>query len=471
MKKYLLIFFSIFSLNAVFAQNDVVLSYAVEPEKTQYIPVILRGPSNDCQSVPLMLEATYDPQQDIINVVVRSRYERPMKKKDWLTHLWCPSSLNGKQFNDQMLRDHFKNNYRSKLDMTTDMKSQIKDGFAPKPAFECVNGLLLNEKESDVMMALSGDKVIVLKIRITNATVPTILKINNVIPIKAKYDFPQFFNKVALQYISNNFSISLRLPESNCFGQHDMISKYRQWNEELTKDYQKLLDYQIEKRDPSGSSKEVVLRKMELLGKYETARKGIVETDCGELEQEYATFHRYYNKIGEGIVTADSLQRMIAQMDALIDDISIAKNTGNGKACRKYKENAAKFNEVSFDENQYKEFPELKSLAKRFVDRRKMLNDLKCSGGSGTGGGTGGGGGSHCNIDQERIKSATMKINNLLNEYRVKKVKNEQTFYSIVRETDSYLKEFSDACKNNKKYQTVIQQYQDAKRAYQNAVK
>ena len=87
------------------------------------------------------------------------------------------------------------------------------------------------------------------------------------------------------------------------------------------------------------------------------------------------------------------------------------------------------------------------------------------------GGGTGGGGGSHCNIDQERIKSATMKINNLLNEYRVKKVKNEQTFYSIVRETDSYLKEFSDACKNNKKYQTVIQQYQDAKRAYQNAVK
>ena len=469
MRKFLLIIVSVFCLNAICAQNDVVLSYSVEPEKTQHIPIILRGPSNDCQNVPLVLEATYDSQQDIITVVMRSRYERPLKKKDWLTHLWCPSSLSGNQFNDQMLTDYFKKSYRSKLSMTADMKSQLSNGFTPKPTFECINGWLLNEKESDLMLNLAPDRVIVLKIKITNGNIPTILKINNMIPIKAKYDFPQFFNKVALQYIANNFSISLRLPSSNCFGQHEMISKYRQWNESLTNDYQKLLDYKIEKRDPSGTSKEVVLKQLELLNKYETARKGIVESECEELMQEYTTFYRYYYKIGEGIVTADSFQRMINQMDALIDDISIARNTGNGKACRKYKENAAKFNNVVFDENLYKDFPDMKSLAKRFVERCQLLNNFKCPGDGGSG--TGGGGGGHCNIDSEKIKAATVKINNLLNEYRIKKVKNEQIFYGIVKETDAYLKDFPDACKKNKKYQTVIQQYQGAKKAYQNAVK
>lgn len=467
MRKLLLIIVSVFCLNAIYAQNDVVLSYSVEPEKTQHIPVILRGPSNDCQNVPLVLEATYDSQQDIITVVMRSRYERPLKKKDRLTHLWCPSSMRGNQLNDQMLTDYFKKSYRSKLSMTADMKSQLSNGFTPKPTFECVNGWLLNQTESDVMLNLAPDRVLVLKIKITNGSIPTILKINNVIPIKAKYDFPQFFNKVDLQYISNNFSISLRLPSSNCFGQHEMINKYRQWNESLTNDYQKLLDYKIEKRDPSGTSKDVVLKQLELLNKYETARKGIVESECEELTQEYTTFYRYYYKIGEGIVTADSFQRMITQMDALIDDISIARNTGNGRACRKFKENAAKFNSVVFDESLYIDFPELKSLAKRFIERRELLNNFKCPGE----GGGGGGSGSQCHIDTERIKAATMKINKLLNEYRLKKVKNEQTFYGVVKETDSYLKGIPDACKNSKKYQTIIQQYRDAKKAYQNAVK
>ena len=398
---------------------------------------------------------------------MRSRYERPLKKKDRLTHLWCPSSMRGNQLNDQMLTDYFKKSYRSKLSMTADMKSQLSNGFTPKPTFECVNGWLLNQTESDVMLNLAPDRVLVLKIKITNGSIPTILKINNVIPIKAKYDFPQFFNKVDLQYISNNFSISLRLPSSNCFGQHEMINKYRQWNESLTNDYQKLLDYKIEKRDPSGTSKDVVLKQLELLNKYETARKGIVESECEELTQEYTTFYRYYYKIGEGIVTADSFQRMITQMDALIDDISIARNTGNGRACRKFKENAAKFNSVVFDESLYIDFPELKSLAKRFIERRELLNNFKCPGE----GGGGGGSGSQCHIDTERIKAATMKINKLLNEYRLKKVKNEQTFYGVVKETDSYLKGIPDACKNSKKYQTIIQQYRDAKKAYQNAVK
>ena len=469
MKKYLLVFFSFFCLNLALSQNDVVLSYTVQADKTQHIPVILRGPSNDCPTVPLMLEATYDPQQDIITVTVRSRYERPLKKKDQLTHLWCPSSLSGTPFNEQMLATHFKQYYRSKLSMTTDMKSQLKDGFAPKTAFECVNGWLLNQKDADVMMNLAPDKVIVLKIKITNASVPVILKINNVIPIKAKYDFPQFFNKVSLQYISNNFSISLRLPSSNCFGQHEMVSKYREWNEILTSDYQQLLDFKIAKKDPSGTSKEVVAKKMELLNKFEVARKGIIETDCEDLAQEFQTFFRYYDKIGEGIVTADSFQRMITRMDALIDDISIARNSGNGKACRKYKESAAVFNAVEFDEALYKDFPELKSLAKRFLERRQILNSLKCPGGGGRRDDSGGGG--RCNIDTEKIKASTMRINNLLNEYRLKKIKNEQVFYNIVKETDAYLNDFPDACKSNSKNQTVIQQYQDAKKAYQNAVK
>lgn len=463
MKKYILIFASLFCLNTVFSQKNIEISSSIEPEKTQYISVVLRGPSLDCPSVPLMLEVKYDAQTDIMNVVVRSHYEKPMKNKVELTHLWFPSSLSGTSFNEQMLREHFKQIYRSKLSLTSDMKSQLMEGFSPKPAFECKNGLILNLKESDVMMNLFDGKVVVLKIKVDNVKMPVVLKINSIITLTAKYDFPQFFNKVTLQYISDSYSISLGLPGSNCFGQRDLVSKFKNWNENLSKDYQHLLDLMIEKKDPAGTSKEVVMRKLELMNKYEPARKGVVETDCEELAKEYTTFYGFYNKIGEGLVTTDSLQRMISKMDELIDNITIAKNTGNISTCRKYKEIADQFNNVKIETNVYDSYPEMKKLAEKFVKTRNVLNDIRCGGITPPSG--------SCTIDVNRIKKATKQINSLLNEYSLKNVKNEQTFNNIVKSTDAYLNEFSSSCKNSKKYKTVIQQYQGAKNAYNATVK
>lgn len=470
MRKLLLIIVSVFCLNAIYAQNDVVLSYSLEPKKTQLIPVILRGPSPDCQTIPLTFETTYLEDENVVNMVIRTKYEKPLLKREQYTHLWFPIATSGLSINKFSLDNHFKKNYRSKVAIGPAMQKQLFNfgyaGLSFLPAFQCENGEIQNQRQSDIMLSLVPEKVVVLKIKVLDDNNPVNLKISNVIPLKARFEFPMIFNKATLKYISNSYSISLKFPKSSCFGQQDQIDKYKQWNKSLNADYEQLLNFLIEKKDPSGNSKESVTRKLQVLSKYENARKGIKETNCDELMNEYNTFHKYYNKIGEGIVTADSFQRMITQMDALIDDISIARNTGNGRACRKFKENAAKFNDVVFDESLYSEFPELKSLAKRFIERRELLNNFKCPGESG-----GGGSGGQCHIDTEKIKAATMKINNLLNEYRLKKVKNEQTFYSVVKETDSYLKGISDACKNSKKYQTIIQQYRDAKNAYQNTVK
>jgi hypothetical protein len=279
------------------------------------------------------------------------------------------------------------------------------------------------------------------------------------------------FNKAFLQYISNSYTITLRLPEGGCYGLNETISQYKKWNDELKVNYQNLLDYLINNGTSQAERNAALRKRLEILSKYEPARKGITEVECEELLREYATFHEYYNKGAKGVISGDSIQQMIAQMDELIDNISIAKNKGDGKTCLKYKMEAQKFNEVGIDASVYEEFPDMKKLAKLFTNRLETLNTITCpnSGRKVVTGDGGGGGG--CNIDVEKIKAATREINELLNKYRVSKNKNEQKYYSIVKETDAYLKTFSDACKKNKKYKTIIHQYQDAKQTYQNAVK
>lgn len=477
MRRFLLIVIALITLTTAFAQEVIPLSYTIDPQKSLNIPIILRGPSSECQVVPLTLETTYLPEEEMINVIIRNKYEKPLRKQDQYTYLWFPP-LNGFTINDLSLKNHFRRNYRSSVVVEPAMRKQLSEsGYAGQsllPAFECENGQIQNQRQTDIMLSLVPEKVLVIKIKIKDVNRPVILKLNNIIPVHSRFEYPIIFNKSYLQYITDNYSITLKVAESDCYGLNSEINRYKEWTASLKADYEQLLNYLIDNKMSSASNPEVVKRKLQLLGKYETARKGIKKTDCEELEQEYNNFRKYYNKVGEGIITADSLQRMVMELDALIDDISIARNTGNGRNCRKLKESAAKFNDVDFDENLYMEIPEMKNWAKQFLERRKLLNSFKCPGGNGGGSSTGNGGGSgsgHCSIDSEKIKGATMKINNLLNEYRIKKVKNEQAFYAIVKETDTYLKTFSDACKNNKKYQTVIKQYQDAKKAYQSAVK
>lgn len=474
MRRFLLIAFALLTLTAVSAQQVIPLSYTVEPDKAVIIPIILRGPTAECQTVPLSLETTYFPEEEVINIIVRTKYEKPLRKMSQYNYLWFPTTLGGFSINDLTLTNHFKKNYRSKVTIGEDMKGQLESsGYAGRmflPAFECENGQIQNQRQSDLMLELVPEKVLVLKININDINRPVILKINNVIPIHTRFLYPVIFNRSYLQYISDNYSITLKVASSECFGLSKEIKRYQEWNASLKSDYEELLNYLIENK-ASSNNQEAVKRKLQLLSKYETARKGLKKTECRDLEREFNTFRKYYSKIGEGVVTADSLQRMIAELDALIDDISIARNTGNGKTCRACKEKAAKFNDITIDMNMYADYPEMSSSVKRFLERRQMLNDIKCPGSAGGARPSKDQPSGHCNIDTKRITDATKKINDLLNEYRLKKVKNEQQFYTVVREIDSYLKDFPDTCKNNRKYRTVIQQYQDAKRAYQNAVK
>lgn len=474
MKRLLLVLVAIFALSGAFAQKEVPLSYVLNPQTEIAFPVYLRGPASTCQPVKLELKAAYQPEYDMITVKIRPEYEKPMLKKEQYTHLWFPMSWGATQYNQLKFDEHFRSNYRSKVSLGGAIKDQITVNQTTdtlKPAFQCLHGEFVNQKDLDVMLSLKENKTIVLKIKAQDNKQPVVLKINNVIPLRARFNFPMIFNKAFLQYISNSYTITLRLPEGGCYGLNETISQYKKWNDELKVDYQNLLDYLINNGTSQAERNAALRKRLEILSKYEPARKGITEVECEELLREYATFHEYYNKVAKGVISGDSIQKMIAQMDELIDNISIAKNKGDGKTCLKYKTEAQKFNEVGIDASVYEEFPDMKKLAKLFTSRLETLNTITCpnSGRKVVTGDGGGGGG--CNIDVEKIKAATREINELLNKYRVSKNKNEQKYYSIVKETDAYLKTFSDACKKNKKYKTIIHQYQDAKQTYQNAVK
>lgn len=465
MKRLILVFVALFALSGVFAQNEIPLSYTLNPQNAISFPVYLRGPSPSCQPIHMTLEASYQHDDDLINVKVRYKYEKPLMKKDQYTHLWFPMSISECPYGDFSFEDHFKRNFRSKVALNEPIRAQVKvtqttDLF--KPAFQCVHGQLLNQKDLDVMVSLNEGKVIVLKIKVLDNNKPVVLKINNVIPLRARFNFPMIFNKAYLDYISNSYAITLRLPEGGCYGLNETISQYKRWNDDLKSDYGDLLNYLIDNSSSMSDKKEALRKRLQILYKYDVARKGIRETDCEELLREFDIFRTFYNKVSEGVISADSIRRLITQTAELIDNISIAKNTGNTKVCLKYKKEAEVFSNVEIEESLYKDFPEMQRLVKKFEDNRSVLESLSCPVTPPP---------PSCNIDGERIISSTKKINNLLNEYRLKKVKKEQEFNNIVKETDSYLKKFPDACKNNKKYKTIITQYQDAKRAYQNAIK
>lgn len=474
MKRFVLVLIAVFALLGAFAQKEIPLSYTLNPEKAVSFPLYLRGPSTACQPILLNFDATYFPDDDLINVTIHYKYEKPLLRKNQYTHLWFPMSINETTFGEFSFEDHFKRNFRSAVALNEPIRAQVRvsqTGDLFQPAFQCIHGQLMNQKDLDVMVSLNEGKVIVLKIKVLDNNKPVILKLNNVVPLRARFNFPMIFNKSKLDYISNNYAITLRLPEGGCYGLTEVVSQYKRWNDELKTDYENLLNYLIDNRLSQTNKNEELRKRLQILSKYEPARKGLREVDCEELRREFTTFRTFYNKVADGVISADSIQHLINKLDELIDGMSIARNTGNGKTCKALKDQASQYTSLQLDESVYGEFPEMLGLVQRFNERVRMINSIKCPGGGSGGGGGGGGNSGRCNIDPEKIKSATTKINDLLNAYRKNKTKNEQTFNSIVRETDNYLKGFSDACKNNKKYQTIIYQYQEAKKAYQNAVK
>lgn len=456
---------------ALFAQTDKGGSekYVLEPGKPEHIPVILNGPNFKCQPVKLLLEATYQQKNDNILITIQSQFTQPLYRRYRYTHLWCPIFRDGEYVYYMALDKYFRRELDYWVERGIQFSSQIRkegrESYKFENAFQCTNGEISMEWDKDVMYSLKGDRLLTIKIAVKNLNEPVSLTLHNLVPLKEKTILPQLRSIASLKYVADDVTVSFEIPTSDCFGTQEQIQRYRKLNEELQKDYQDLVAYMKSKSTASGKCKECDARRMMVLEKYASAKLDIKETQCKELANEYEDFNKFYGWLGEGIVTPDSICKMILEMDELIDDMAQAQNKGDVKTYSKLKARAKKYITVKVDADMFKEVPEMKSVVKNFMERRGLLEEL-C-------GGTGPDNEyrTPCRIDTDKIKKATSKINKLLNDYLVRKVRNDKEFALIEKDIDAYLATFSEGCKKKEKYSSAIEQYLGAKKAYKDAVK
>lgn len=441
-------------------------AYVLEPGKPQQIPVLLQGPDYECYPIKLMLEASYVQKNDVVSVTIHSQFEKVGWPWQRYTHLWCPVFSKGEFVYYMVLDKYIMRELNCYLEKGVKFMSQVRkagrESFKFENSFQCTNGELSMPWDSDVMFPLSDEQPLTLNIAVKDINAPVQLTLHNIVAAKQKTIFKNWKKIAAMKYITDDVTVSFVIPESNCFGMQEQIQRYRQLNVEIQKDYEDLLSYMKSHSTSSGVCKDCDAHRMMVLEKYSSAKQDIKETRCRELAMEYDDFNKFYSWIGEGLVTPDSMRKMIAEMDQLIDDISLARNSGNAKRCKQLKDLAKKYSEVKVDADMFGEQSEMKNTVQMFIDRRNLLENLRCPS-------SGGGGG--CHVDTDKIKKATSDINKLLNDYLVRKVRNEKGFALIEKDIDAYLGTLSDSCKKNKKYATVIQQYMDAKKAYKDAVK
>lgn len=470
-KKIIHILFLAFLPMLMFAQGgeDAGTPYVLEPGKTQQIPVVLQGPDYECYPVKLMLEASYVQKNDMISVIVHSKFKKIGWSWQRYTHLWCPVFQKGEFVYYMILDKYIKRELNCLPEKGIKFMSQVRkagrQSFKFENSFQCSNGELSMQWDSDVMFPLSDDQPLTLNIAVKNINEPVQLTFHNIVAVKQKTILPNWRKIAALKYITEDATVSFVIPESNCFGMQERIQRYKKLNEELQKDYQDLVSYMKSKSTASGECKECNARRMMVLEKYASAKLDIKETQCRELANEYEDFNKFYGWLGEGIVTPDSIRKMIFEMDELIDDLARSKNKGDARTYSQLKARAKKYITVKVDADMFKEVPEMKSVVKNFMERRGLLEEL-C-------GGTGPDNGSRtpCRIDTDKIKKATSKINKLLNDYLVRKVRNDKEFALIEKDIDAYLATFSEGCKKKEKYSSAIEQYLGAKKAYKDAVK
>lgn len=486
MRRLLILIIALLALSGVFAQQNSSLSYKLDLQETITVPVILRGPSQSCQSVPLLLDVSYQPVEEIVRVEVRydngnnANRIKPVKmtsaeKKSQITHLLFPISWDEVQYKNMELKSYFKVNYSSKVVFEPPIREQIAYSERTdiiSPAFQFLNGELLNSKKEDIMFSLLAGKKIVLEVKVSDLDEPVVMKINNVIPLRAKSEYSLQSNKFYLKYISNPLSITFNLPDDPCAKQYAFIVQYKEWNRKLNDDLGAM--YQL---DPQRDKAAITRTKLQLLHKYEEVRKGIGTTNCDKLQKEFATFKNNYDNLDEGFVTSDSLRKMIEELDEIYNNASTASNYYDRKSCDKWKDSVKKFNNVELDEEAYRDFPGIRDSIEMFYDRIWLINNLECRGSKtpyvvttpptpprdprNT----------RCNVDTKRIHNAAENINDLINMYRNEKKKDDQTFSRIVREMDEYLKSLPESCKNDEKYKPAIDEYQGMKRLYRKHVK
>lgn len=478
MKRFLSLTIALFILSGVFAQQNK-LTYKLDMQDPITVPVMLSGPDPSCLSVPLLMNVTYNPVEQQVTVEVKydndknAQYVKLPKKKDQITHLWFPLSWNDVQYKFMGYKRYFQDNFSSKVVLEPPMRGQIANSGSSdliRPAFQFINGELQNPMNEDIMLTVQGGRKIVMKVKVSDIDNPVVMKINNVIPFRAKSEFSMESNKFFLKYISNSCTITFNLPEDDCAKQYEDIEQYKKWNKELNDELSVMY-----KLDPQKDKTEIIRRKTLMYYNYRDVRRNLSETKCDKLRQEFEVFRRNYDNISEGLVTIDSLEKIFEELDDLYDEANRENNYGHGRKCNELKQKAAKFNSLDLDESAYMDFSEAFDMVLMIKDRIEVIGNLPCRGGGGTSvvvstpattpRST------RCNVDIEKIRKATDEINDMVSKYRTEKKKDELTYARIVKDTDSYLQSLSESCKNDNKYKSFIEDYQKVKYLYEKRVK
>ena len=474
MKRFLSLTIALLIVSGTFAQQDFTCE--LNAQKSIDIPVTLMGP----QAVQLSLAVNYQPDKQLILLKMSANYRREYvkQKKNQYTHLWFPMTLGEVQYKDlnSAFMSHFKQRYYdSRVVLGTQIRDQInsKPTDFIRPALQCTNGDLGNRAKEDIMFSLEENNVVELMISVSNIDEPVILKMYNVIPLRYQFDNFLQSNKYYLKYISDSITITFNLPEDDCAGQHAIIEKYKELNQNMKSDMGQLGTL-LKK---NSNNKEVARKQVELFYKYKNDLYGINDaTTCDNLLKEFGVFRKNFETMCKGIITPDSLQQIFNELDTIFCRAGEESNRYHRQNCKDWKKKAEKYNDLELDEEVYSVYPGAKDTVDMIKNRITQINGIVCRG-------SGGNGVSvkptptptptptkkvKCQFDEDRMLKVLRDINRLWTA-NLKGEKNKNEFDKIKRETDNYLNGLSESCKENNK--EVIESYRNAVKTYLNEYK
>ena len=456
------IILSIFS--GMFAQQSVDLDL----KGSKNVRISLGGPA---QTVPvnLLLNVTYQPEEEIIKIVLKggesqdgSRISSTNKKtKEQITHLLFLFDWNGFTYHDVPFKKDFKEKYNSSVVLETPMKEQIdlKSDNGEKtfrPTFEIDNGKIEKRIENDFIVSLEKG-ILALQIKVLDLGKPVTLTINNVIPFRAEKEWSLYSNKFFLKYISNSTTITFNIPEDKCAKQYDRIHHYETLNSEMSGEVKRLKEYVSANNDDINR---IVQRQWPLIIKYEKTRKDIdaTVTECERLSEQFADFNDNYSQIiGVNDFTPDSLERVISKLYSFR---YLLLNSSVGTNCEELKDQAAEYiADVVDHEEAINSLPEAQNLVRVFNQLKKDIDSIGCpvevidtvvpvveepvaapkpAQKKAQ---------SRCSDAAEKFDKAARRIDSLIDVRRAHSVDNSSEFNSIVKKMDSYWNGLDESCK------------------------
>ena len=483
MKRFVILVIAFLTLSGVFAQQSVDLDL----QGTKTVPIILGGPDLS-YPVVLSIEASYQPEKEVVKVVLKSgdnnddtqRISSTSKNtKDQVTHLLFLFNWNGFRYDEVSFESYFKKIYKSSAVQEAPMKEQMSNksngGKLFKSAFEINNGRIENGIEKDTILSLKNDRL-TLEIKVSDLGNPVTLTINNVIPLRAKNVDMLNNNKYYLKFITDGCTISFNIPE--CAKQYDLVQKYEALNKGMSGEVKRLKEYVDVNRDDINR---VILRQWPLIDKYGKIREEIdaLDTECEKLFEQFADFEDYYNQIiGVNPLTPDSLLNMIDSLDLFRELLQTANDR---TSCKEWKNEAVRYiADVELDEEAFDQSNKAYDLVVRFNKLKKYIEGFNCpveakdpvvkktveTSKSSTKKPK-----CKCSDAAAKFETAANRIDDLIDKRKAKRVDNSSEFNSIVKQMDNYWNELDESCKTDKQCAAKYEIYKKMKNSYNTYVK